>query len=134
MSSRNLSPYPSYPPSLTKRATLQNKDRSLTNIITFLNENKLPSDDNEARQILLTQDTFFISVDGVLLKTAINDRLENSARLVVPTQLREEVLLWAHDSSVGGHFGVEKTLNKIRKNYFWEGMHKDIVHLSLIHI
>lgn len=37
-----------------------------------------------------------------------------------------EVLRAHHSSCIGGHFGVTKTFDRIRRNYSWKGMKKDI--------
>ena len=40
-------------------------------------------------------------------------------QLVVPKALQKTVLEQLHDSPVGGHFGVAKTLPKVRERFFW---------------
>jgi len=42
----------------------------------------------------------------------------NILQLVVPRHRVKEILEEAHDSSIGGHFGVNKTLEKIRKRFY----------------
>jgi len=37
----------------------------------------------------------------------------------IPEELREAVLRDCHDSPVGGHLGISKTLNRVRELYFW---------------
>ena len=36
--------------------------------------------------------------------------------------LRERILNSEHDSKVAGHFGQEKTLALVRRNFWWPGM------------
>ena len=38
----------------------------------------------------------------------------------------KEILVIYHDSSIAGHPGIEKTKELICRNFFWEGMNKDI--------
>jgi hypothetical protein len=40
--------------------------------------------------------------------------------------VREEILRINHDDPQGAHFGRERTLDAIRRKYFWHGMAKDI--------
>jgi transposase InsO family protein len=40
--------------------------------------------------------------------------------------LRSEVIQIHHDSATAGHFGVAKTLELIRRKYFWKGLKRDI--------
>ena len=47
-------------------------------------------------------------------------------QLVAPPELREEIFGHVHESSVGGHLGVTKTLEKIRVRYYWPGCKSDI--------
>ena len=46
--------------------------------------------------------------------------------LVVPASLRKEILIHCHDSIISGHFGFEKTYQKIKLNYFWPKMYTEI--------
>jgi len=50
----------------------------------------------------------------------------NVLQLVVPRHRVKEILVEAHDSSIGGHFGVNKTLEKIRKRFYWVMCKQDI--------
>ena len=45
-----------------------------------------------------------------------------SLKLVVPSSLREDALRAVHDTKAGGHFGVDKTLEKLRDVAYWPGM------------
>ena len=45
-------------------------------------------------------------------------------RLYVPEAIRQELLYELHEGA--GHFGVEKTLAKAMRQFFWRGMEKDI--------
>ena len=42
-------------------------------------------------------------------------------RVVVPKVYRKEILTMAHSLPLGGHLGVNKTVNKIMKPFFWPG-------------
>ncbi|MCO5585579.1 hypothetical protein L7F22_039514 [Adiantum nelumboides] len=42
--------------------------------------------------------------------------------------LKKAILFEAHDSSISRHPGYAKTLNAIRRSYFWRGMKGDILH------
>jgi len=67
--------------------------------------------------------------NGVLYKKWVAPNLEiNILQLVVPRHRVKEILEKAHDSSIGGHFGVNKTLEKIRKfgRFYWATCKQDI--------
>ena len=42
-----------------------------------------------------------------------------TSKEVVPRNYVNTVLEETHDSPSGGHFGVNKTLQKIRKKFYW---------------
>lgn len=43
----------------------------------------------------------------------------NFLQFVAPRKRVKEILQETHDSPFGGHFGINKTLEKIRKRFFW---------------
>ena len=45
---------------------------------------------------------------------------------VIPKEWRDLILEYHHDSPLGGHFGVEKTYDRMVQQYFWPGMQKDV--------
>ena len=49
-------------------------------------------------------------------------------QLVIPTALRYELLIWAHDNPNSGHFGTVKTYEKLRTRYYWRKMFSDVSH------
>ena len=58
-----------------------------------------------------------------------NDCLYYRQQLYVPKdpELRKQILFEGHDSMSAGHPGYVRTLNAIRKSYFWPGMKRDIL-------
>ena len=40
-------------------------------------------------------------------------------QIVVPKVYQCEILILAHDSSMGGHLGINKTYSKITKHFYW---------------
>lgn len=56
--------------------------------------------------------------NGVLYKKWISSNLKtNIFQLVVPQEKIQEILKEAHDSPYGGHFEINKTLERIRKRF-----------------
>ena len=68
-------------------------------------------------------------------RTLVANYLENEGclyyrhRLCIPKDiaLRRLILSEAHDSMTSGHPGYVKTLNAVRKSYFWSGMKRDVL-------
>lgn len=48
-------------------------------------------------------------------------------QVVVPKVYRKEILQLAHSLPLDGHLGVAKTYAKILKQFFWPGIHSDVV-------
>ncbi|KAI2644189.1 Transposon Tf2-9 polyprotein [Labeo rohita] len=49
-----------------------------------------------------------------------------AGRLFVPNHLRQEVLQWGHDSTLGGHQGVQRTINFISRAFWWRTLRRDV--------
>lgn len=50
----------------------------------------------------------------------------NEWKYVVPKHLRAQILCENHDSPMSAHQGIDKTFERIRKDYFWPRMFLDI--------
>ncbi len=46
--------------------------------------------------------------------------------LVTPNKLQSKVLTLLHDSRAGGHYGRDKTLERLKQSFMWMGMAKDV--------
>lgn len=67
--------------------------------------------------------------DGVLFRKWINPRNDSVLlQLVVPKSRIPEVLKEAHDSPSGGHFGVNRTLDRVRRRFFWPNCRASVEH------
>src|ERR1043166_1844995 len=93
-------------------------------IIKYLQEEIIP----EERITTAQQKSFknftkpYILIEGKLWrKTKWNEPVQ-----VIQRGQEELILLLYHDDPLGGHFGKKKTWNKIRQQYFWTNMFKDI--------
>jgi len=65
--------------------------------------------------------------DGILYKKWEAPSLKRSVfQLVVPQKRVRQILEEAHDSPFGGHFGVNKTLDKIRRRFYWASCKQDV--------
>ncbi|GBM71714.1 hypothetical protein AVEN_220659-1 [Araneus ventricosus] len=65
--------------------------------------------------------------DGVLYRKWENDDGSSCQwQLILPRSRIQEVLQETHDSSSGGHFGIMKTLRRIRKRFYWDRLRADV--------
>jgi len=109
----------------------QKKDPSISIIILGKETNICPPHSEIAAldisaQIYWSYWDALIIRNGVLYKKWAPNLETNILQLVVPRHRVKEILEEAHDSSIGGHFGVNKTLEKIRKRFYWTTCKQDI--------
>ena len=53
-------------------------------------------------------------------------RYRGAIYILADPSLRDELLKANHNNPLGGHFGVGKTLELLRRKYFWQSIRKDI--------
>ena len=46
--------------------------------------------------------------------------------LVVPPSLRNEILELCHDIPAAGHQGIDRTIARMKKQFYWYGMSQDV--------
>ena len=112
-------------PQMPHTQEMQRRDPELAVIIDFLENDILPTNDKDARKILLTSDSFYIGQDGLLYHIDFNRRRnarESFSQLVVSAALRFEILSNVHDHIAGANFGLNQTFSKLRQRYWWKGM------------
>ncbi|KAL7295098.1 hypothetical protein TKK_0011566 [Trichogramma kaykai] len=70
-------------------------------------------------------------VDGRLYRfrsDPLFDPIENAEerwKLVIPAEYREQILADAHSLPSSGHLGVDKTYDRIARDYYWKGFYYD---------
>ena len=72
-------------------------------------------------------------MNGTLYHVSEPIKFDNTQRLqlVVPSALQKDVLTQAHSGLFGGgHIGIDKTYDKLRKRYFWVNMYCDAVNTA----
>ncbi len=107
----------------------QLEDVEYANIINYLKHKQLPEDVKEASRIRVWSSNFMLTDDllyYIWTPSNMNQRLDVRKQLVVPSKLRQSIMIHNHDSYVGGHFGSYKTFMKIRDRYWWPTMFQDV--------
>lgn len=67
----------------------------------------------------------YLMANGILYRWDPDQDTEEP-QLTIPASLRKELLESFHDSATGGHYGVERTLQKIAAKYYFVGMRRFI--------
>ena len=103
----------------TKVRNEQEKDSGILSIINGLesNDSTLPYLDN------------YVLQNKCLYLMRTKDPQENDSvrlRLVVPPSLKKEALILSHNSTLGGHYGVKKTLYRCRQMFYWPNQCSDV--------
>jgi hypothetical protein len=68
-------------------------------------------------------------IPGYSLKKGVfhcKARYNRRPKIVDPQILVPALFAYFHDSSLGGHLGVRKTIHKIRQSFIWKGLDTDI--------
>ena len=71
----------------------------------------------------------YIYHKGVLFRHFQSAKVNNGdviKQVVLPQELRQEVMKIGHESILGGHLAVKKTTEKILNNFFWPNVWQDV--------
>ena len=71
----------------------------------------------------------FLLQKGVLYRRSRESNGSEVLQVVMPQDLREVLVLLAHEGPMAGYLGVNKTLARLRGNFWWPGMAGDIKEL-----
>ena len=117
----------------TKLRDSQLKDEQISPLmLPLLNQNTKPtwnevSGKSEVVKMLWRQWNRLLLKNQVLYRKSIAEDNDGEVlQIIVPQKLRSEVLQHAHDTLTGGHFGVQRTLQKVKRNYFWPYLEEDV--------
>ena len=100
----------------------QRKDPVITEIIAYLEQDELPSDQKRARKVA-AQSSQFALIDGILYYV---DQVHNCRkRVVVPSHLQQSILQENHSGPMAGHFSGARVHDTLSRRWWWEGMYTD---------
>ena len=80
---------------------------------------------SRASQSLYQQKDRLVTIEDVLYRN-FDDRNAIRQQLVVPMQMRREVLSTAHSDQSSGHMGVNKTAFRVRQHFYWPDLTTDV--------
>jgi hypothetical protein len=67
-----------------------------------------------------------LEVKDDLLFRKWTDKEGSTLQAIAPFRKRRLVLNYSHDHKTEGHFGVTKTLCRIRQSFYWPGLQRDV--------
>ena len=109
--------------SLTEIQHMQMADADLLPYIEYHTTGTLPKDQKLAQKIVLENQHYEV-IDGILHHE--NPNCPGHWCIVVPSQLRTQLLTEAHSGCFGGHFSEKKVYEMLRRNYWWYGLRRDV--------
>ena len=102
---------------------LQRADEELIPIFNYLENDVLPSEEKQARKLVLEGSNFEV-IERVLYYD--NPAFPGCWRIAVPKSLRPTLLKESHGGKFAGHFAERKIYATLRTKYWWKGMHSDV--------
>lgn len=111
---------------------LQSEDTMLALIIKCKEENRRPDHQeisqfgSEMKSYLLYWDSLELIDNKLFRRWESTDHSIIKFQLVIPRNQISRILFESHDNPTGGHFGVNKTLAKIRERFYWVTCKMDV--------
>ena len=108
----------------------QENDVTLQKLFQLLRDPNPPTEVNEFGMgvvHLWTQRKSLEIINGVIHRNyETAEGLIVYRQILVPTPLRVKFLYWVHGDPTSGHFGVQKTSDKLQRYAYWSGWRKDV--------
>lgn len=118
--------------SLEDIAAAQQVDRHVGPVYRWVQDNFKPdklqlathSDETKA----LVSRLCALSIEnGVLVRHGLTSRVgEEIKQIILPTAFREDVLHNLHDLRVSGHLGIQRTIARVQRKFYWPGLSLDV--------
>jgi len=68
-----------------------------------------------------------VITEGVLCRTYSPGLLEGAVTVpILPPSFQQDALTLCHDIPTAGHLGIDKTLDRLRRNAYWVSMARDV--------
>ena len=88
---------------------------------------KVRDQDIDVKRTRGKNSSYYTVKDNILYRIYQQENSDNTVeQVVVPKELRTQVMGLAHESMMGGHLGVKKTMDKTQASFYWPGIHGDI--------
>ncbi|KAK3104661.1 hypothetical protein FSP39_007335 [Pinctada imbricata] len=111
---------------------VQSNDKNLQKVRSWLDNKTRPDSktiDGESYFLksLYSQFERLCIIDNIMYRKWDNfESNESVYQALVPLSERRTILQYCHDERTAGHLGIKKTLDKIRKGYYWPKLQADV--------
>ena len=102
----------------------QRQDASIQEIVSFLERNELPQDEQRAQKVAL-QGPLFTIVDSVLY--FVDPKKNGTPQVVLPKHLQQKVMEETHGGTFGGHFCGSRLYATLGRHWWWENMYSSVI-------
>lgn len=55
-----------------------------------------------------------------------DEEWKNKVQIIAPTVYRKDILRMAHDGNLAGHLGIRKTLDRVKRSFYWPSVRRDV--------
>ncbi|MCG7878903.1 MAG: RNase H-like domain-containing protein, partial [Candidatus Thiodiazotropha endolucinida] len=109
----------------------QGKDNDIQTVKTWLDKEQRPpwKEVNKYGAVVKTYWSQFDRLqieNGLVCRKWFEKGKVSRLQLIVPKDMKSKILKFCHDEKSGGHFGIRKTLAKVRNGFYWAGLQKDV--------
>ena len=115
--------------SITDISRLQNQDSNINTVMQFKSVSdgkpKIDSPSQELSALLRQWDQLVVH-EGIFYRTYHEPNNTITYQIVVPKEIRKQIMMQLHNNRTAGHLGREKTLLKVRSRFYWPLMNDDI--------
>jgi predicted aspartyl protease len=113
---------------------MQQNDRDISKVAGWVGNRRDPPNktelagENECVRSLCSQWAHLTIREGLLYRnwSDKHDSSRQIVQLVAPQELRQDIFSHLHKERVGGHLGISKTLENVRRRFYWPGCKSDI--------
>ncbi|CAK5046064.1 unnamed protein product [Meloidogyne enterolobii] len=104
----------------------QGKDRNYMKIVEVLKEkDNINSEEENSEENREALENFSV-IDGILYRWMESEE-DSYPVIAIPQTLRERIMRECHENELlGAHLGIAKTLEKIKKRFFWKRLSSDV--------
>lgn len=67
-----------------------------------------------------------VVINGIVYYLFECDDGETKALLIAPSEIRAQIFNQLHNARTGGHLGRDKTINSIKRRFYWPGLTSDV--------
>ena len=106
---------------------MQQEDADLSQVIEYLKKGTWPDKVSHSLQPYFFNIEYFALSDDILYRTTEKTTSRpDQLLLVIPTEMKYEILRTNHGEPSAGHYGINKTIRNVASRYYWPTLTHDV--------